>query len=360
MTSRSEETFIKLLHLRGIGYKFLKGFYERFGTFGENFEENLREFLKEKYPKRDPDEVLSTLRSKERWKELFGFLEKFRVGVIPFFDKRFPRELYLLGLSVPALFLIGELPTDGFAIVGTRRASAEGKRMTERFAAYLAEKGIPVISGGAAGIDRAAHGGALSVGGITGVIAGEGLMPFISKNGAFVRRILDNGGFILSQFPLTTTGAKWTFPQRNALIAYFGFRGTLIVEAPKRSGALITADYAERLKRPLFAYLNCTHNPAYGGNVELIKGGRARLITEPQELLDSVENIHKGNSSGELPPAGGSKENSPERFLKEKPRTFEELLILTSLPEEELLEKLTLLELEGKVIQEGGYYIYSG
>jgi len=296
MDDRSVENFIKLLHLKGVGFKFLRGFYERYGTFGGPFEENLGRYLRENFPKRERDRFLSLLGAEERWKTLFTFLKEYRVEVIPFFDPRFPQALLNTGLSIGALFLMGKLPSDGFVVVGTRKASTGGKERAERFASFLARRGIPVVSGGAVGIDRAAHRGALSVGGPTGVILGEGLMPFISKNAPFVQQVIDSGGFILSQFPLPTPGAKWTYPQRNALIAYFGYRGTLVVEAPPKSGALITADYAQRFERPLFAYLGCTHNPVYGGNIELIKGCKAKLVTEPQELLKDAGKIPKRNS----------------------------------------------------------------
>ncbi len=358
MRERELENFLKLSLVKGVGNKFLREFYNVFGTFGGNFEENLQRFLKEKGSSKRLTEILNQLKAGNGFSELWTFIKRFNVEVIPFYDPRYPRELETLGINAPALYLMGELSKNGFAIVGTRRASAEGKFKTREFAAELAGNGYTVISGGAEGIDRSAHEGALSVGGKTGVILGEGLAIFLKRNGDFARKVLKRGGFILSQFHPLTVGAKWTYPQRNALIAYFGFYGTLIVEAPERSGALITADYALKLKRPLFVYLNCVRNPLYAGNLKLIKECKAKLVTEPGEILSSIgdENPPTGEFKSEGIAAGSGDESRLVEVLRQKPRTFDELVALVGLPEEKLLEQLTLLELDGKVVQEGGFY----
>ena len=364
MRERELENFLRLNLVKGIGYKFLREFYETFGTFDDNFEENLRKFLKGRVSSKRVEEILLQLKAGNGFSELSAFIKRFNVKVIPFYDSRYPQELETLGINAPALYLIGELSKNGFSIVGTRRASAEGRFKTHEFAAELAGNGYTVISGGAEGIDRAAHGGALSVGGRTGVILGEGLAVFLKRNGDFARRVLKRGGFILSQFHPLTVGAKWTYPQRNALIAYFGFYGTLIVEAPEKSGALITADYALTLKRPLFVYLNCVHNPLYGGNLKLIKGCKAKLVTEAGEILSCIKDkklLTKGyeSKSEEVTKKKVGKDGLVKALI-EKPRTFDELVALVGWSEEKLLEQLTLLELDGMVIQEGGFYRWIG
>ncbi len=365
MKDRSLENFVKLSHIKGVGFKFLKEFYERFGSFEGDLDKNLKEFLKEKFNRERVEEILSQWRSNVWFDRIWRFLKVHKVEVIPFFDDRFPKEVLSLGITTPALYVIGQLSLEGFSIVGTRRASAEGRLKARKFAELLASGGFTVISGGAEGIDRSAHEGALSVRGKTGVILGEGLYPFIRRNKNFVERVLKNGGFILSQFNLLTQGAKWTFPQRNGLIAYFGFYGTLVVEAPEKSGALITADYALKLKRPLFTYLNCVQSVSFRGNLSLVNDCKARLITEEEELLKLLE-----ERVSTVPLSGGESVSAPrkekhgkdalEEVLKEKPRTFDELLGLTKLSEDELLERLTFLELEGKVVQDGGFYRWVG
>ena len=347
------ENFLKLYTVRGIGFKFLKRFYETFGTFGGNLEEKLKLFAERENlsPKR-LEEILKSLEGNREFKLLKEFVKTYRVKVIPFYDEEFPGEVLNLGISFPALFVVGNFdPSRGFSIVGTRNADLDGRVKAFSFGASLASEGYTVISGGAMGIDLQAHKGALSVGGKTGVIVGEGLYTYIKKNRGFAEEVLQKGGFILSQFPPFSGASKWTFPQRNALIAYYGFFGTLVVQAPEKSGALITADYAKRLGRNLYAYIGCTSNPRFGGCVRLVESCDAKLVSSPERLLEFL-----GFEKKETPAEGG--EDILEKLLKERPRTFDELLAKSGLDEAELTEKLLEMELEGKIVQEGGYYKY--
>jgi DNA processing protein len=346
------ENFLKLYTIKGIGLKFLQKFYNTFGTFEGNLEEKLRLFAeREKLSAERLNEILKLLGENKEFKLLKEFVEKYSVGVIPFYNNNFPKEVLSLGISFPTLFVIGNFdPYDGFSVVGTRNCDLDGRVKAFKFGETLANGGYTVISGGAEGVDINAHKGVLSAGGKTGVIIGEGLYPYLKRNKKFVEEVLKKNGFILSQFNPFSGATKWTFPQRNALIAYYGFFGTLVVQAPEKSGALITADYAKRLKRNLYAYIGCTFNPKFGGCVRLVEEGLARLVSSPERLLEFLGSIEKK----EKPAEGG--DNSLENLLKEKPRTFDELLALSGLSEDQLLEKLTELELEGKIIQEGGYY----
>lgn len=366
MSDRELKNFLKLSLVRGIGYKFLREFYDTFGSFEGDFLSNLKRFLKEKVSPKRVEEILKLIREDKNFSLVWEFIQQFRVEIIPFFDPRFPTDLEKLGITFPALYVLGELNPNGFSIVGTRKASAEGRLKAREFAKALAGEGYTVISGGAEGIDRNAHEGALSVGGKTGIVLGEGLATFLRRNRLFAERVLKNGGFLISQFPPFTIGAKWTYPLRNSLIAYFGIYGTLIVEAPTKSGALITADYALKLKRPLFVYLNCVKNPLYGGNLKLLKECKAKLITETGEIFQHIKEkgtlqpkSHKRNTVKEQSLKGKS-EDILQKLLMEKPRTFDELVALSSFSEEQLLETLTLLELEGKVSLEGGFYRWIG
>jgi DNA processing protein len=348
------ENFLRLYTIKGIGLKFLQRFYNTFGTFEGNLEEKLKLFAeREKISAERLNEILKLLEENKEFKLLKEFVEKYSVGVIPFYDNNFPKEVLDLGINIPTLFVIGNFdPSNGFSVVGTRNCDLDGRIKAFKFGEALAQSGYTVISGGAIGVDLQAHKGALSVGGKTGVIIGEGLYTYLKRNKKFAEEVLKKDGFILSQFNPFSGASKWTFPQRNALIAYYGFFGTLIVQAPEKSGALITADYALRLKRPLYAYIGCTFNPKFGGCVGLVEEGKARLVSSPERLLEFLGSFEKK----EKPAEGGN--NSLENLLKEKPRTFDELLALSGLSEDWLLEKLTEFELEGKIKLEGGYYSF--
>jgi DNA processing protein len=180
---------------------------------------------------------------------------------------------------------------------------------------------------------------------------GEGIYHFLKRNPAFAEKVLRGGGFILSQFAPFTAGARWTFPKRNALIAYFGNFGTLVVEAPEKSGALITADFARKLGRKVYAYIGCTSNPNYRGCVNLVSNGGAKLVVEPPMLLNEITGQPLEETKNTTHPL--------EKLLTEKPRTLDELLALTSMGKQELTALLTQWELEGKVTYQGGFYLWS-
>ena len=353
------ENFLRIYLTEGVGFKFLKKFYEAFGNFGGELEEKLNRFGK-LYPnlKTKVETVKRAIKGGEQDKVL-ELLNKRGITAIPFFDKNFPEELERLDLGVAALFVIGEFTFgDGFSLVGTRKASVEGRMKAFEFASELVKNGFTVISGGAEGIDRAAHEGAISSGGRTGVVLGEGILNFLKRDSRFAEKILQNGGFLISQFPPLTKAAKWSFPRRNGLIAVLGVYGTMVVEAPERSGALITADYADRLGRKIFAYIGCTSSPSFAGCVRLVEDCKARLSVSPSKLLGFLRDFSKGLPSFENKPSSET-ENERDKllgFLAEKPRTFDELLALGGFEEEELFTLLAELEIEGKISAEGGFY----
>jgi DNA processing protein len=151
------------------------------------------------------------------------------------------------------LYLHGELPRGpAVAIVGTRHASREGARFTRRLASELAAAGVAVLSGGAKGIDTAAHVGALQAGGVTVVVAPAGLScPFPSKNAELFRRIVDAGGAYLSLVPDEVPATQPIFFARNACLAALA-HAVVMTETPVRSGTKNAAKWARRLGRPLF------------------------------------------------------------------------------------------------------------
>ena len=354
--------FLKLYLTKGIGYKFLNEFYSTLGTFEGNLEELLKEFAGLKKLRK---EKLKPLLAKVKetaplLEEILKLLNLYGVEVIPFYDNRFPKELNKLQPAA-ALFVYGTFNNSkGFAIVGTRRATKEGKEKSFQFASEMAKENFLIVSGGAYGVDRSAHEGALSVNGKTALVLGGGIFRFLQKEKKFAETIRDFGGFVVSQFHPFMEPSKWSFPQRNALIAVLSSYGVLVVEAPSKSGALITAEYALRLGKKLYSYLGCTYNPNYKGNIELISSCRAKLVVDPKELLKELSTSKEAKI--EEPPTGAKKdintseENRLLKLLKERPRNFDELLALTGISQMELTSQLTELELEGKITQEGGFF----
>jgi len=218
--------------------------------------------------------------------------------IITLLDPEYPRLLREIEDPPVVLYVKGEGEIDTartLAIVGTRRASGYGRAVAHKLASELAQLGLIVASGLALGIDTAAHRGALAGGGITVAVLGSGLTHlYPAQNRALVRKIEDMGGLILSEFPLATPPARWTFPQRNRIISGLS-RGVIVVEAPERSGALITARFALEQGREVFAVPGPITSTSSRGTNRLIQDG-ARLVTEVADVLsefpDLAELIH--------------------------------------------------------------------
>lgn len=200
-------------------------------------------------------------------------------------DQDFP-EMLTQGITAPpVLFLRGDaglLHKYSAAIVGSRHATPQAMRIAKDFGRALSEKGIPVVSGMASGIDTAAHQGALQAGGGTIAVWGTGIdriYPPSNKNLAYE---IAEKGLIVSEFPLDTRPFAGNFPRRNRLIAALS-QVTLVVEAALESGSLITAKLAAEMGREVMAVPGSIDNPHSKGCHKLIKDG-AKLV----ECLDDI------------------------------------------------------------------------
>lgn len=174
------------------------------------------------------------------------------------------------------------------AIVGTRRMTAYGERVARELAGACAGAGLVVVSGLAQGIDSAAHRGALDAGGRTVAVLGEGIALFLAtvrgRRRPLVPRVRANGALV-SQYEPSFRAQPWTFVRRNATIAALA-EAVVVIEAGERSGALITAQDARRLGRPLFAIPGPIGSAASVGTNTLIASGEARALVSPNVLLD--------------------------------------------------------------------------
>lgn len=288
-------------------------------------------------------------------------------------DPDYPDLLRQIHDPPPILYLKGTLlPEDAaaVAIVGTRSASPYGLETARRLAMDLARCGITVVSGLAEGIDAAGHEGALEAGGRTIAVVGHGLDHlYPPQHRKLAQRIAENG-CLLSEFPMEAEPRPWHFPQRNRVIAGISL-GVIVVEAPFKSGALITARLALEQGREVFAVPGPVSSERSRGTHALLRDG-ARLVESVQDVLEELapqlRDMVRRNLSDENPLQEKSVPGT-EKLVpgsEEERRVFdavpvgsaanlEEIARTTTLPPAQLLSLLTGLELKGAIRQVAGH-----
>ena len=221
---------------------------------------------------------------------LLGGLAKKKMALVLREDAQYPPLLRQIAHPPHLLYVYGETDlTDRFpvAVVGTRRASAYGLTHTREIAAELAQTGVCVVSGLALGIDAAAHTGALDGGGRTVAVLGGALdKPYPQENEPLMRRILESGGSVVSEYAPGTPPSRYSFLQRNRIIAGMSL-GTLVTEGPRRSGALNTATRTLENGREVFALPGNVDSPGAQLPNMLISEG-ARLVTGAADILSAL------------------------------------------------------------------------
>lgn len=271
-------------------------------------------------------------------------------------DADYPRAL--LTIADPPLLLYAKGRTEllnrpAFAIVGSRNATRQGEANAEAFAQTLAAAGLTIVSGMAAGIDAAAHRGALREAAATIAVIGTGCdRIYPARNERLAREIAAKGA-IVSEFPLGTPPLAGNFPRRNRIIAGLG-RGCLVVEATKQSGSLITARLAAEAGRDVFAIPGSIHSPQSKGCHALIKQG-AKLVESAQDILEELRWERVAASTGHEEEKA---EDDPIlAALGHDPCDLDTLAARTGLTADALLAQLLTFEMSGRVAQlPGGRY----
>ncbi len=300
---------------------------------------------------------------KENINKTLTWLERTGQDLIFWDSKQYPALLKEISDYPPVLFIKGNatiLEMPQLAIVGSRNASRPGLDTTFQFAKSLATAGFAITSGLALGIDGAAHAGALAGAGTTIAVLGCGLQHlYPASHSKLANDIINNGGALISEFPLTTSPQASNFPRRNRIISGLAL-GTLVVEASLSSGSLITAKLAAEQGREVFAIPGSIHYPGVKGCHQLIRDG-AILVENVGHILEALQGW-KNISTLSMQQDGqvAIKEEAMESLLlttlQAAPQASEKLAVSLALAYEDVLIELTELELMGKVTCEAGIW----
>ena len=233
------------------------------------------------------------------------------VHVYRLLDPDYPRELRELKSPPDPLCVRGTLAAaPAVAIVGTRKPSAEAAKHAWELAFRLARRGVAIWSGGAVGIDAAAHRGALAAGGATMAVLGTGLEHcYPPEHAPLYEEIVLSGGALVSPFEPSQHATHLTFVRRNGVLAALT-QATVVVQAPVKSGARSTAANARRLGRPLFTVPAALWDPLAAGNWAEVALG-ARLLTGDEELLERLMGPRLGSRGANARSATRSTTQSP-------------------------------------------------
>lgn len=214
------------------------------------------------------------------------YMYKNKIYIISIEDKEYPNILKQIYDPPISLYIKGNkdiLNNKSIGIVGCREVSNYGKKVAKYFAYNLAKQNINIISGLAKGVDSYAHIGTLSTEGKTIAVVGNGLdIVYPVENSYLLSKILENGGAIISEYPLGTKPEKMNFPARNRIISGIS-KGIIVIEAKEKSGTLITVDFALEQGRDVYVVPGNINSINSVGTNDLIKQG-AKMITTYKDI----------------------------------------------------------------------------
>jgi len=284
-----------------------------------------------------------------------------KIKIIKKSSQEYPKILKEIVNAPKQLYVRGELPKNhemNFAIVGTRAASEYGKTLAFKIAKELSELGFNIVSGLALGIDTQAHLGALAGGGKTIAVLGSGIDDtsiFPKENLTLVKKIIDSGGAVISEYEPEAKSEIWYFPERNRIVSGLS-RGALVVEAPEKSGALITARLALEQNREVFAIPGSVFSKNSIGANNLIKSG-AKMVTSVDDILEEFNLIGLKSKKGE-----NKRENmNPEEklifsIIEKEPVHIDKICEIAKMPAGRVMSIVSILEIQGIIKNIGGKF----
>ena len=303
---------------------------------------NAADAVLEARDKLDPDSLIASLQKKN-------------ISFLTWYSPEYPKLLKEIAQPPPVLYYRGSItPADdlAIAIVGTRNVTKYGRQITIDTATYLAGNGVTIVSGLARGTDGLAHRAALEAGGRTIAVLGSGVdVIYPPEHRKLAADIIENGA-IVSDYPPGTKPDGINFPPRNRIISGLS-RGTVVIEAGERSGALITAKFALDQSRDIYAVPGSVLSPMSKGTNQLIAEG-AQPMTNPAQITEAlnIQNQVKRTVKASIPLS--KDEELILKVLGGESLHIDEICNRTSMGIEKLTADLTMMELKGLVERENG------
>ncbi len=308
---------------------------------------------------------LTNLRDSQTVHEECNWIQNTGIRVIPVTTPAYPEALKEISACPPLICVWGEgdisKKADRLAVVGSRKMTPYGEKVTHDLVSDLVKAGIEIVSGFALGVDSQAHSICLREGGITFAVLGSGLKHISpAANRGMMKGLMKKGAFV-SEFVADEKPIPAYFPRRNRMISGLS-RGTLLIEALQKSGALITASYALEQNRDLFAVPGSILSPVSAGTNRLIQQG-AKLVMSATDILEDWNYDHLQPSLNLKPVAKTETfSDEPTRLVyeicRENELTRDDIIEQTSLPAVQVFTSLTKLEMDQKIkLLPGGRYL---
>ena len=322
--------------VRDLGAITVKRMVQRFGSLGAILEASEGDLLG--VPGVGPEKARRFCEDLKRLpaEEELARAEKAGVKLVTWVDEGYPELLKQIADPPLVLYVAGDvaaLDRPSVAIIGTRRASVYGRECARRFGFQLAGAGYTVVSGLALGIDTEAHAGAVQAKGRTVAVLGGALDCLYPKeNGKLARAIIDGGGAVVCDYPFGRAPDAQTFPMRNRIVSGM-CKGVLAVEAPLKSGTLITVNQALDQGRCVMAVPGRIDSPLSQGCHKLIREG-ARLVTTADDVIEELQDLMAGMRNAAV---AKPQERRPELVLSPDERVVMALVGDEAVPVDEIV-----------------------
>ena len=350
--------WIWLTLIKGVGSKRQRSLLENIGSPKDIYDASLKQLLNCEGIGDSTARNILEYRSLDRAEAILDKCNILGIKILVLTDELYPKIAKSIEEMPVLLYYKGTLieNSTGVAIVGARRCTDYGKTVTDRAASFLARENISVISGMAKGIDSYAHTSALKEGGYTIAVLGNGLdICYPPEHRELMDEIVKNG-VIISQYPPGTPANPKHFPKRNLIISAWAHK-ILVIEASERSGSLITANYGKEYGREVFALPDNIFNRESKGTNKLILDGSKIYLNENQLLIEDELRYKKKkikeSKKTKKYHLDEIEKNIMDVLEKAGVQTIEELSTKLSIPQMKLLNKLSLMDLEGKLIMQG-------